>query len=53
VPEATVVAAHHVAAEATGIGVSVTGAAGLAGLIAGRAVVGDHERVGVIFSGAA
>jgi threonine dehydratase len=52
VPEAGVVAAHQMAREATGIGVSATGTAGLAGLVARRAEVGDDERVVVIFSGA-
>ncbi len=52
VPEATVVAAHDLAREVTGVGVSVTGTAGLAGLVAERADVGDAERVAVIFSGA-
>jgi threonine dehydratase len=52
VPEPCVVAAHRLATEVTGIGVSPTGTAGLAGLIAARAEVGDDERVIVIFSGA-
>ena len=52
VPEATVVEAHELARDVTGIGVSVTGTAGLAGLVAGRAEIGDDERVAVIFSGA-
>jgi threonine synthase len=52
VSETTVVAANELAREVTGIGVSVTGTAGLAGLVSGRAEIGDDERVVVIFSGA-
>jgi threonine synthase len=52
VPESTVVAAHGLAREVTGIGVSATGTAGLAGLVAERVGIGDDERVAVIFSGA-
>lgn len=55
---APVVAAEHVVVEAarlapvsTGIDVSPTGAAGLAGLLAVRDTVGDDERVAVVFSG--
>jgi threonine dehydratase len=35
----------------TSIDVSPTGSAGLAGLMALRAEIGDHERVAVVFSG--
>jgi threonine dehydratase len=52
VPETTVLAAHQLACDVTSIGVSATGTAGLAGLMAGRAGIGDDERVAVIFSGA-
>jgi hypothetical protein len=52
VPETTVLAAHELAREVTSIGVSATGTAGLAGLMAARAEIGDDERVAVIFSGA-
>jgi threonine dehydratase len=52
VPESTVVAAHELAREVTGITVSATGTAGLAGLLAERSTIGDGERVAVIFSGA-
>ena len=38
-------------ARLTNIGVSHTGSAGLAGLLAIRDVISDHERVGLIFSG--
>ena len=40
-------------ASATGINVSPTGSAGLAGLLAIRRQVDDGERVAVIFSGVA
>jgi threonine dehydratase len=52
VAETTVLAAHELAREVTSIGVSATGTAGLAGLMAARAEIGDDERVAVIFSGA-
>lgn len=51
VPEAVIVEAHDVARRTTGIDVSATGSAGLAGLLANRAEVGDSERVLVVFSG--
>ena len=45
--------AHELASSATGINVSPTGSAGLAGLLAIRDEVDDGERVAVIFSGVA
>lgn len=51
--EALVVEAHHLAVSATGIPASATGTAGLAGLLAIRHQVGDHERVGIVLSGVA
>lgn len=55
VDEATLVRAHGIARETTGIRVDPTGSAGLAGLIALRdaGLVGDDERVGVLFTGVA
>ena len=50
-PEAAIVEAHELGAATTGIPVSATGTAGLAGLLAVRAEVGDDERVAVVFSG--
>ena len=53
VDEETLERAHAIARETTDSDVDPTGSSGLAGLIALRAtgVVGDHERVGVIFTG--
>jgi threonine dehydratase len=51
VAERLVVEAHELGRSATGIAASATGTAGLAGLLAMRAEVGDDERVAVIFSG--
>ncbi len=50
--EELIVRAHELAS-ATGINVSPTGSAGLAGLLAIRDEVDDGERVAVIFSGVA
>ncbi len=50
--EELIVRAHELAS-ATGINVSPTGSAGLAGLLAIRGEVDDGERVAVIFSGVA
>lgn len=50
-PEARVLEAHEMAVRLTGINVSATGAAGLAGLLAIRDQVADSERVAVVFSG--
>ena len=46
--------ANRVAVETTGIDVDETGSSGLAGLLALREAgeIGDHERVGVLFTGA-
>ncbi len=49
--EAQIVQAHDLASSLTGIPVSVTGSAGLAGLLAMRAEVSDDERVAVLFTG--
>jgi threonine synthase len=51
VPEAQVLEANELARRTTGINVSPTGTAGLAGLLAAREVVDADERVAVIFSG--
>ena len=53
VDEGTLVRAHELAVEATGIDVDPTGSSGLAGLLALRAAgeVDDDERVGVLFTG--
>jgi threonine synthase len=51
VPEDEVLRAHDLAREHTDIDASVTGTAGLAGLLSARADVGDDERVAVVFSG--
>jgi threonine dehydratase len=51
VDEAQVRAAKAIAAVSTGIDVSATGSAGLAGLLATRAEVADDERIAVLFSG--
>ena len=50
-PEMAIVEAHDLGVAATGIPVSATGTAGLAGLLAIREQVADDERVAVIFSG--
>ncbi|HEY8092744.1 MAG TPA: PLP-dependent lyase/thiolase, partial [Acidimicrobiales bacterium] len=50
-PEMAIVEAHDLGVAATGIAASVTGTAGLAGLLAIREQVADDERVAVIFSG--
>jgi threonine dehydratase len=50
-PEAAIVEAHELGVASTGIAVSATGTAGLAGVLAIRDEVGDDERVAVIFSG--
>lgn len=54
VPEARLREAHHLAGEATGIPVNLTGAAGLAGLQELRecGVVGPDESVAVLSTGA-
>jgi threonine dehydratase len=49
--EADVVRAADLGPATTGIDASATGTAGLAGLLALRGSVGDHERVAVVFSG--
>ena len=49
--EADVVRAHELARAHTDIKVSPTGSAGLAGVLALRASIADHERVAVVFSG--
>jgi threonine dehydratase len=49
--EATIIEAHELAMKATGLPVSATGSAGLAGLLAIRDQVGDSERVAVLFTG--
>jgi threonine dehydratase len=51
VAEAQVSAANEAGCRTTGIDASHTGTAGLAGLLATRAQVGDDERVAVVFSG--
>ncbi|HSJ90651.1 MAG TPA: PLP-dependent lyase/thiolase [Ilumatobacter sp.] len=51
-PESDIVRAHELATSA-GFLVSPTGSAGLAGLLAARARIHDHERVAVIMSGVA
>lgn len=51
--EATVVRAHHLGSQLTGINVSATGTAGLAGLIEIRDTIASDERVAVVFSGVA
>ena len=51
VPEDLVVRAAEVGPALTGIDVSPTGAAGLAGLLALRVAVADDETVAVVFSG--
>lgn len=51
VAEARVDEAHALARRTTGVDVSATGTAGLAGLLAERERVGDDERVMVVFSG--
>jgi threonine synthase len=53
VPEPRIAEAHRLAVERTGIAVSPTGSAGLAGLmeLAGRSRVGAGETVAVVFSG--
>ena len=52
-PEATVREAHALGRAATGIDVSPTGTAGLAGLMAIRHELGDDENVVVLFTGLA
>lgn len=52
-PERLVAQAYELATTATGVRVSATGSAGLAGVIARRSDIDDDERVVVIFSGAA
>jgi threonine synthase len=49
--ERDIESAWHAARERTGIAVSPTGSAGLAGLLAERSSVADDESVAVIFSG--
>jgi threonine synthase len=49
--ESEILAANDLARRHTDILVSHTGSAGLAGLLAIRDVISNHERVGVIFSG--
>jgi threonine dehydratase len=51
VSEAQVLAAHELGRRHTGIDVSATGTAGLAGLLAIREQVADDERVVVLFTG--
>jgi threonine synthase len=53
VDEPTLVQAHRLARDATGIAVSATGSAGLAGVLQLRrdGVIGEGARVGVLFSG--
>ena len=50
-PEATVVAAHRLLVDTTGIDATATGTAGLAGLMTIRDQIADDERVAVIASG--
>jgi threonine synthase len=52
VPESAIAAAHDLATQ-NGIAVSVTGSAGLAGLLTAAGAPAPGERVAVIFSGAA
>ena len=49
--EVEILQAYELASEHTDIDVSHTGSAGLAGLLAIRDVISNHERVGLIFSG--
>jgi threonine synthase len=49
--EAQVLQAHDLAVRTTGIPVSVTGSAGLAGLLAIRDEIDDDERIAVYFTG--
>ena len=49
--EVEIVRANELARELTDINVSHTGSAGLAGLLAIRDVISNHERVALIFSG--
>ena len=49
--ETEVLRANELAREHTAIAVSHTGSAGLAGLLAIRDVISNHERVAVVFSG--
>jgi threonine dehydratase len=49
--ETEILEANRLAHELTDIDVSATGSAGLAGLLAIRDMISNHERVGVIFSG--
>jgi threonine dehydratase len=51
VGEPTIVSAHELAVRTTGVPVSPTGSAGLAGLVALRDEAGDDERVVVLFTG--
>jgi threonine dehydratase len=51
-PESDIARAHQLAT-AAGFAVSPTGAAGLAGLLAARRRIHDHERVAVVMSGVA
>ncbi len=51
-PESAIAAAHALAVR-TGIPVSVTGSAGLAGLLTAAGAPAPGERVAVIFSGVA
>jgi threonine synthase len=51
VDEAQVIEAHELGRSTTGIDVSYTGTAGLAGLLAVRDSIASNERVAVIFSG--
>jgi threonine dehydratase len=53
VGERHVLDAHDLGRRTTGIDVSATGAAGLAGVLALRGTIADDERVAVIFSGIA
>ena len=49
--EVEIVRANELARELTDINVSHTGSAGLAGLLAIRDVISNHERVALVFSG--
>ena len=51
VTEAEIVDAHELACRSTGLPVSPTGSAGLAGLLALRPSIDDGERVAVLFTG--
>ncbi len=53
VDEDRLVAANRLAVETTGIDADETGSSGLAGLMAlrGQGAIGEHERVGVLFTG--